>query len=166
MYLFAISKVVFRYLGILWSLLTLGCGILWPPLDLLGSTSAQADGALSDSDSLLKRDDFWWLSHGGAIAAGRFQEVGSWGCAMTVSARLHVFGSGTLVVCSGFSQSTWPTWRISSWWSKSSSIYQMIRWTLQCPHCRHHRFPDRHPHPESLMRLGILVIHNTMHKGR
>jgi len=67
-------------------------------LDLLGSTSDRADGAWSDSDNSLKRDDFWRLSRGGAIAAGRFREFGSGGRAMTVSAWLRFVGSGTLVV--------------------------------------------------------------------
>jgi len=65
---------------------------------MLGSTSARADGAWSDSDNGLRRDDFWHLSSGGAIAAGRFRESGSGGSAMTVSAQLRFSGSGILVV--------------------------------------------------------------------
>jgi len=76
----------------------MGCGIFWSPLGLLGSTSAQEDCALSDSDDLLRRDECWRVSSGGAIAAGRFREFGSGGGAQTVSARLHFFGSGNLVV--------------------------------------------------------------------
>ena len=56
------------------------------------------DGAWSDSDNYFRRDDFWHLSSDGAIAAGRFREFGNGGSAMTVSARLHFIGSGTLVV--------------------------------------------------------------------
>ena len=64
------------------------------------------DGAQSDSDNLLRRDDFWRLSSGGAIDAGRCWELGSRGRAMTVLARLHSFGSGTLVVCNDLSRCT------------------------------------------------------------
>ena len=76
----------------------MGCGIFWSPLDLLGSTSAWADGARSDLDKLFRSDDFQRLSGGGAIVVGRFREFKSGGHAMTVSARLRFFGSGTLVV--------------------------------------------------------------------
>jgi hypothetical protein len=94
----ATSKGAFQCWGTFQSLLVLGCGIFWSPLDLLGSTSAWADGSWSDSDNLLRRDDMWHLSSGGAIAPGRFQEFGSRGRAMTVSAQLQFFGIGTLVV--------------------------------------------------------------------
>jgi len=53
MNLFATSKVAFWCWGPFWSLLSLGCGLFWSPLDLLGSTSAKADGARSDSDNWL-----------------------------------------------------------------------------------------------------------------
>ena len=64
------------------------------------------DGAQSDLDNLLRRDEFWRLSSGGAIAADRFQGFGSGGRAMTVSAWLHFFGSGTFVVGNDLFQST------------------------------------------------------------
>ena len=121
MNLFATSKVDFWCWGTFWLLLALGCGILWSPLDLLGSSSAQADGAWSDSDNLLRRDDFWHLSSGGASATGRFRKFGSGGRAMTVSARLPFFSSGTLVLRNHLSWRAWPRWRSSCWWSKSSS---------------------------------------------
>jgi len=98
MNLFATSKVAFWCWGMFRSLLALGCGRFGSPLHLLGSTSARADGARSDSDNLLRRDDFWRLSSGGAIATGKFREFGSGGRAMTVSARHRFFASGTLVV--------------------------------------------------------------------
>ena len=43
---------------------------------------------------------------------------------------------------------------------------RMIRWTIRCSHCGHHRSPDRSRHPETLMKSGILVIRNTIHDGR
>jgi hypothetical protein len=64
----------------------MGSGIFWSPLALFGSTSAGVDGAQSDSDNLVKSDDFWHLSGGGAIATGKFGEVGSEVHAMTVLA--------------------------------------------------------------------------------
>jgi len=84
----------------------LGCRIFWSPLDLLGSTSAKVDGAWSDSENLLRRDEFSHLSSGGAIATGTFREFGSGGRAMTVSAQLHFFGSGTLVMRNDLSRLT------------------------------------------------------------
>ena len=62
------------------------------------SGSTWVDGARSDSDNLLRRNDFWRLSSGGAIAPAGFQEFGSRGRAMTVSAPLRFFHSGTCVV--------------------------------------------------------------------
>ena len=82
----------------------LGCGRFWSALDLLGSTSAPAVGTWSDSDDLLKRDDYWRSSSGGAIAAGRFLEFGSGGHPMTVSAQLRFFRSGTPGVHDDFSR--------------------------------------------------------------
>jgi len=98
MNLFATSKVACLWCGTFGSLPALVYGIFWPPLDLLWSTTAQADGAQSDSDNLLRRDDFWLLSSGGSIATGRFWECGSEGHAMTVSAQLCLFHSQMLVV--------------------------------------------------------------------
>jgi len=121
MNLFATSKVACCCWGMFWSLLALGCGTFWSPLDFLGSTSAWADGAQSDSDTFLKRVDFWHLSSGGAIVAGGYWEIGCRGHAMTVSVWLRFFDSGTLVVCNNLSQCTWPRHRTSSWWSKFSS---------------------------------------------
>jgi len=118
---FAASKVACWCCGTLWSLLALGCGIFWSPLDLLESTSAQADGAQSESHNLLRRDDFSHLTSGGAIAAGRFQVFGRGGRPMTVLTRLRSFGSGTLVVGFDLFWRTSPRWRTSCWWSKSCS---------------------------------------------
>ena len=98
------SKVAFCCWGTFSSLLALGCGIFRSPLDLLGSTSAREDGALSDSNNLLRRDDFCRFSNGGAIAAGRFREYGSRGHAMIVLALLCFFGSGTIEVHNDLSQ--------------------------------------------------------------
>jgi len=70
MNLFATSKVAFWCWGTFLSLLALGCGAFWSPLDMLGSTSARVDGAWSDSNNLLRRVNNWRLSSGGAIVAG------------------------------------------------------------------------------------------------
>jgi len=74
-----------------------------------------ADGAWSDSDDLLRRADFWRLSSGGAIDPGGFRGFGRRGRAITVSARLHFFGNGTLVVRDDLSQRTWPRSRTCCW---------------------------------------------------
>jgi len=42
---------------------------------------------------------------------------------------------------------------------------QMMRWTLRCPHCRHHQSPDQFRHPVILMKSGRLVFRSTMHEA-
>jgi len=104
----------------------------------MGSTTARADGAQSDSDNLLRRDDFWHLSSGGAIAASRFWEFGSGGRAMTVLAWLRFFGSGTIVVRNDLSGT--PDRDEGPPVDDPNCLRRcrMIRWTLRCAHCRHH----------------------------
>jgi len=121
MNLFATSKVAFWSCWMCWSILALGCGVFWSPLHLMGSTSTRADGARSDSYTLLRRVDFWGLSSGGGIVAGGLPQFGSRGHAMTVSAWLRFFGSGTLLVRNDLSQPTWPRPQTTCWWSRSSS---------------------------------------------
>jgi len=52
---------------------------------------------VSNSHNMLMVD-FWRLSNGGAKALAGFRRFGSEVRAMTVSAQLRFFGSGTLVV--------------------------------------------------------------------
>jgi len=44
--------------------------------------------------------------------------------------------------------------------------WRMIRWTLRCPHYRHHLSPNPSRDPDGLMKSGILVIRNMTHEGR
>jgi len=134
MNLFATSKVACRYWGIMWSALILGCETFWSPLDLCrGST--RVDGAWSDSENWLRRVDFWHLSSGGAIASAGFRECGSGGHAMTVSARLHFFGSETHGVCKDLSRHAWHrSWSCCCWSKLSSSMWDdkvdSLEWSL------------------------------------
>jgi len=62
------------------------------------------DGEQLDSDDVLKRADFWCLGSDGAFNPGGFRGFGRRGRAITLSAWLHFFGNGTLVVCNDLSQ--------------------------------------------------------------
>jgi len=73
------------------------------------------DGEQSDSDTLLRRDVFWCFSSGGAITQAGFREFGSRGHAITVSARLCFFGSGTFVVHNDLSRLACPRSKTSRW---------------------------------------------------
>jgi len=109
---FATLKVAFWCRGTFLAAQALGCGTFWSPLEL-DSGSAWVDGARSDSDELLRRVDFWRLSSGGAIAPAGFQEFGSGGRAITLSAPPCFIGSGTLVVCNDWSHRACPRSRTS-----------------------------------------------------
>jgi len=91
----ATLKVAFWCWGTLWSPPAFGWGTLWSPA-ALGSGSAWV-GTMSDSGNLLMVD-FWRMSNGGARAPAACHRFGSDVRAMTVLARFHFFGSGTLVV--------------------------------------------------------------------
>jgi hypothetical protein len=43
---------------------------------------------------------------------------------------------------------------------------QMIRSTPRCSHFGHHQSPNCSRHSESIVKLGMLVIHTMMHEGR
>jgi len=114
------SHLVF---GNFWSALGLGCWTFWSP-PVLRCCSACTFGAQSDLHNLLKRADFWRFSSGGADDPCGFQEFGSGGGAITVSAWLHFFGNGTCLIHTDLSQSALLRSRTSCWSFKSSV------WTL------------------------------------
>jgi len=120
MNLFATTNVAFWYWGMFWSVLALGCGTFLSAPDL-HSSSAWPDGAWSESYKLLRRVEYCHFSSCGAIASVGFREYGSAGCAMRVSAWLHVIDSGSFVVRNDFFWSTWPGSRDSFKWAKLTS---------------------------------------------
>jgi len=114
---FAISQVAFSFWGTSWSPPLGFCwGILWSA-PALGSRRACT---MSDSRNMLM-DDFWHLSNRGAMAPAGCRRFGSEVWAMAVSARLHFYSSGTLVVCLVSSRRAWSRCRTSCWLTKSSS---------------------------------------------
>jgi len=115
---FATSKVTFWCWGMLWSLPAFGWGTFWSP-PALESGSGWV-GTSSDSSNVLMVD-FSRLSNGGAMDPAGCRRFGSEVCAMTVSAWLCFFGTGTLVVRIVLSQQAWSRCRTSCQLSKSCS---------------------------------------------
>jgi len=113
---FATSKVALWCWGTLWSPPAFGWGTyLSPPA--LGSGSACT---MSDSHDILVVD-FWRLSNSRAGAPAGCCRFGSGVRAMTVLARLHFVGSGTLVVRNVLSRHAWSRCRTPCWFSELSS---------------------------------------------
>jgi len=112
---FTPSKVAFWCWGTLWSPPAIGWGTLWSP-PAMGSRRACTT---SDSRDMLMAD-LWRLSNGGTMAANECRRFGSRVQAMTVSARLPCFGSGTLVVRNVSSRRAWSGCRTSCQISNSS----------------------------------------------
>jgi len=104
--------------GTLWSPPAFGWGTSRSPA-ALGSGGAGA-GKTSDSRNMLMVD-VWHLSNGGTMAQAGCRRCGSEVHAMTVSAWLHSFSSGTLVVCIVLSRHAWSRCRTSYWCSQLSS---------------------------------------------
>jgi len=75
---FTTSKAAFWCRGTFWQPQAMGCRTFRSQLDL-GSGGAWLGGAQSDSDNLLRRVDFSYLSSDGAIPTAGFRECGSGG---------------------------------------------------------------------------------------
>jgi len=112
---FVTSKVAFWQWGISWSALAFCWGTLWSP-PALGSGRACTTSGLRD----MLIADFWSLSNGGAQAPTGYRRFGCGLGAITGSAWLHFFGSGTLVVRVVLLQHAWSRWRTACRMSKSS----------------------------------------------
>jgi len=90
---FGTSKVAISCWGTLWSPPAIGWESFWSQPSL-GSGSACTKSVLRD----MLMVDIWCLSNGGAMARTGCRRFGSEARAMTLSAWLRSFGSGTLVV--------------------------------------------------------------------
>ena len=76
----------------------------------------------SDPAIVLRREDFWHLSSGGAIPQAGLRKFESGGRAITALPPICFIGSGTLVVLNVMSWCAWPRSVTSSRLSKSSSL--------------------------------------------
>ena len=125
---FAVSKVALWCWGMLWSPPAFGWGPFWSPA-VLGSGRAWV-GATSDSRNMLMVD-FRPLSNGGAMAPAGCRRFGSEVCAMTVSAQLHFFGSGTSATTPVPSETPGCSGRLWwLWWNLTTSDREL--------HASHH----------------------------
>jgi len=105
---FAMFKVAFSICGTLRSPPTFGWGTFWSP-PAFGSRSACTT---SDSRDVLMVE-FWHFSNDGSIALTACRRFGSGVRAMTVSAQLHLFRSGTIVIRMILSWRAWSRCWIS-----------------------------------------------------
>jgi len=121
---------------------------------------------MSDSCNMLTVD-FWRLSSGGAMALAGCRRFGREVRAMTVSAQLRVFGSGTLVIHNVLLRHVWSRCSISCWLSKSSFSISDDKGDSAGSSLSSSLIPRLVLSSSCLIRIIArrLAISNTIHKG-